>query len=90
MKKHKALIAEDSQAMKKLDTQIQEDDPFAKEPGGSAYVAKETGIGRIEQMYSSGMQEYNKKVSHGNLVATVTVIIVGIALVALLIFLIKA
>ena len=87
MKKHKALIAEDTQALKKLDNIIAADDPFAKEPGGNAYVAKQAGINGITQMYKDDNNNENKserKSVKDALIVIITACALGLLLIILL------
>ncbi len=86
MKKHNALIAEDTQALRKLDAAIEKDDPFAKEPGGNAYVAKTAGVARIEQMYDDKLTGYNTKKT-GNK-KTEILIVIGVASILLILMLV--
>ena len=69
----KLKLAENTQALKKLDTLIQKDDPYKDKPGGGAYVANTRRVSTITNMYKEEKQEKSKLLRN--------IILIGIMLI---------
>lgn len=89
MKKHNAAIAEDTHALKKLDTLIEEENPYAKEPGGTAYIAKESVVQRAAQMYSASQIERGHKEAKESNKEKIIIAVVAICLITLVICIVR-
>lgn len=61
MKRIRNKIAENSQAMIKIDTMIDSRPEFEQEPGGQAYAARRVETSSIKKMYSNEKREKGSK-----------------------------
>ena len=85
---NKLKLAANSQAMMKLDTLIEKDDPYADEPGGPTYLASKRKSSTIVDMYSTNTDkkaDIKKKILVGGLIILLGVTLVTIIVVAILV-----
>ena len=82
MKKNRQLIAMDTQALRKLDTEISEESPYKHVTGGEAYAPADDKQMRVVEMYDdySGIdkRESRKKILEIGSVVLVAVFVIAI------------
>lgn len=74
-------LGSDSLAMRKLDTMYEKIDPYEKEVGGSAYVAKERRQNSISSLYETDATAGKKEASKN----LVSIIIASVACIAIIV-----
>lgn len=71
----KLRLAEDTHALKKLDTLIQKEDPYRDLPGGGAYVAAERQVSTITNMYREEKKEKPRILQTVLIIAAMTIVV---------------